>query len=630
MDYRTKIQKIQGSTPIEGSGLSDCAHPLLELSDIQLDYGSLRALKDVSLSVHRGGVHAIVGEHGAGKSSLGMVISGAIAPKSGKIEFDGAVYACLTPEKARVLGIEMVHQNFDTHTYATIAESLIVNRSIFSHFPLINSKKAWRDIKSFILAHDFQLDPNSKVENLSLSDQTLIEIIKGVLQKPKFLILDEALEKLSSSVLDKVIVILNVLKKEGTTILFITHRIDDIYQFADRVTIIKNGEALLTDAVQNVDKISLMKFTYSQIGKKENVEDIDREFYQLLKYNEAILQHLPVNLIVTDGENRVKMVNEYGKRYLGVRNGSYLDVPLERVFGINNEEFLELITRALREKKENAFYNVSITLSNEKTINNVITYPIIDRAVLIGNIIIIEDITKQERLRQQVMLSEKLASVGLLAAGVAHEINNPLGIIYNYLRKLKNKAIDKAQLETLDNLAEEIDYIAHIVKNLVSFSDGSEAAKEEIELNELIRTIINLVRHNAKYKSIEISFSPDSRPLVLSANKNEIKQVLLNLLKNSFEAMPTGGSVRIKTECVRERESVHACITIEDTGPGIGEENPENIFLPFYSTKKGSGENVGLGLSVSYGIVKKYNGTIDVVNLQERGCRFTIRLPQIT
>ena len=630
MDYRTKIKKIQGSTPLEESGLSDGAHPLLELSDIQLDYGSLRALKDVSLSVYRGEVHAIVGEHGAGKSSLGMVISGAITPKSGKIKFDGAVYACLTPEKARVLGIEMVHQNVDTHTYATIAESLIVNRSIFSHFPLISSKKAWRDIKSFILAHDFQLDPNSKVENLSLSDQTLIEIIKGVLQKPKFLILDEALEKLSSSVLDKVIAILNVLKKEGTTILFITHRIDDIYQFADRVTIIKNGEALLTDDVQNVDKISLMKFTYSQIGKKENVEDIDREFYQLLKYNEAILQHLPVNLIVTDGENRVKMVNEYGKRYLGVRNGSYLDVPLERVFGINNEEFLALITHALKEKKENAFYNVSITLSNEKTINNVITYPIIDRAFLIGNIIIIEDITKQERLRQQVMLSEKLASVGLLAAGVAHEINNPLGIIYNYLRKLKNKAIDKMQLETLDNLGEEIDYIAHIVKNLVSFSDGSEAAKEEIELNELIRTIINLVRHNAKYKSIEISFSPDSRQLVLSANKNEIKQVLLNMLKNSFEAMPTGGNVRIGTECVRERESVHACITIEDTGPGIGDENPENIFLPFYSTKKGSGENVGLGLSVSYGIVKKYNGTIDVENLQERGCRFTIKLPQIT
>jgi signal transduction histidine kinase/ABC-type branched-subunit amino acid transport system ATPase component len=627
MGSRSDTRKKRDAAHTGNQDVSVGTRPLLTISGIELDYGFLRALRDVKLSVFPGEVHAVVGEHGAGKSSLGMVISGAVAPKAGTIEFGGFEYSRLSPEKARVLGIEMVYQNIDVNAYSTVAESLIVNHSVFSRFPFMSNKRVWREIEAFISPYGFKLDPNAKVTDLSLSDQTLVEIIKSVWRKPKLLILDEALEKLSAAVLEEVISILNDLKRRGTAILFITHRIDDVYQFADRVTIIKDGEVLLTEAVRNVDKISLMKFTYSQIGKKHNVYGIDREFYQLLKYNEAILQQLPVNLVVTDGENRVKMVNEYGKRYLGVQSVPYLDVPLDTLFGEKNREFLSLIEQALRDKAERAFYNVSITVASEKTINNVITYPIIDGLFLLGNIIIIEDITKQERLRQHLILSEKLASVGLLAAGVAHEINNPLGIIGNYLVRLKNKSTDKVQLETIEDIGGEIDYIGHIVKNLISFSDSGELPDEEIELNDLIAAIISLVKHNAEHRNIDVIFYAKNGAIGLRANKNEIKQVLLNLLKNSFEAMPTGGMVKLTTERIDTTRNGCACITIEDTGPGIADTKPENIFLPFYSTKKRSGENIGLGLSVSYGIITKYNGSISVENLEGRGCRFTIKLP---
>ena len=153
-------------------------------------------------------------------------------------------------------------------------------------------------------------------------------------------------------------------------------------------------------------------------------------------------------------------------------------------------------------------------------------------------------------------------------------------------------------------------------------------ADEEIELNGEIRNMLNLVKHNARYKDITIHFEPYQRDLLIRASKREIKQVLLNLLKNSFEAMPSGGDIFIHTTLSNENGANMVQMTFQDTGPGIGDENPNNIFLPFYSTKKGQEENLGLGLSVSYGIIKKYNGTIAVRNLENSGCQFLIKIPQ--
>jgi signal transduction histidine kinase len=208
--------------------------------------------------------------------------------------------------------------------------------------------------------------------------------------------------------------------------------------------------------------------------------------------------------------------------------------------------------------------------------------------VISCHITIIEDVSKQENLRQQVILSEELASVGVLAAGVVHEINNPLEIIYNHLNFMKFN-IDKDKMyETIANIQEKLTDIKQIVSNLISFSDSNKMVNEEFELNSLVVTITNLIRFNAKNKKI-----------------------------------------RIHTLSVIMDGSPFACIVFIDAGIGIEDENPDNNFLPFYSTQKGSEANLGLGLSVSYGIVKKYKGNISVRNLKGSGCEFPITLPQL-
>jgi signal transduction histidine kinase/ABC-type branched-subunit amino acid transport system ATPase component len=605
---------------------------LLTLVDVSLDYGQFRALKNIHFSLGYAEIHAIVGEHGAGKSSLAMIISGYLKSQSGYMTFNEKEYRALTSKMSLKLGIEMVHQHvLSLNKYLTVDENIssffLINAPLWK-FP--SKKKRLKAARSFLSQHHIEIDPSMPVNRLTVPDQVFVDILKHLYTKPRLLILDEALDKLTAAAFGKIVNILKQLKREGMSILLITHRIDDIYDLADRVSIIKNGEILLTDDVKNIDKLNLIKMVYTQISEGQNSDDnLNKQFYQLLKYNEAILQHLPVNLIITDNENHIKMVNEHCKHHFQLKKTSYLNVPLVHLFSSTNDEASKLIEHAFSFHEEKMFYQVPLTFNNIETISNIKTFPIYDGTFLIGNIIIIEDITEYDQLQKQLMLSEKLASLGLLAAGVAHEINNPLEIIYTYLSYMKYRFRTPEFHEAIDTVQEEVSSIANIVSNLRSFSDSNTTINEDIDLNDEIGTVLNLIKHNASYKHITIHFEPYEQDLVIRANKHEIKQVIVNLLKNSFEAMPSGGNIFIKTTQITENGSEFVQMTFKDTGPGIGDENPSNVFLPFYSTKKGQEGNLGLGLSVSYGIIKKYNGMILVQNLEDRaGCQFIITLPQ--
>jgi PAS domain S-box-containing protein len=604
------------------------AGALLTLTDVTLEYGHFRALSHVKFTLGHGKVHAVVGEHGAGKSSLGQLISGVLKPQTGHIIFDGRAYRGMTINMARKLGIELVHQQIlSLNEKFTVAENLFLTTAPFFR------KLAWRyetlrQASAFLQQHHVDIDPLALVAELNPSDQILIDILKHIYVQPRLLILDEALEKLSTDSFNKVVNILINLKQQGTSILLITHKIDDIYELADNVSILKNGEILLTDDVHNIDKINLIKMAYIQLSDDPHITDLNKEFYQLLKYNEAILRNLPVNLIVTDNENRIKMVNDYCKRVFGLKQASYFNVPLVQLLSSANDEVRALSQEGPLDNEEHTFYQAPITLNNNPIICNLKTFPIYDGAFLIGNIIIIEDVTEYDHLQKQVILSEKLASVGLLAAGVAHEINNPLGIIYNYLSYIKSRFHDMELHEAVDNVHEEIAAISTIVSNLHTFSDSTQISLEDLDVNALIRGMLNLIKHSAKHKEVAIHFEPSEEEIEILANKNELKQVILNLLKNSFEAMPSGGDLYIHTGLLSENGTNLVQMTFQDTGPGISDENPQNIFLPFYSTKKGSEQNLGLGLSVSYGIIKKYHGTITVENVEGAGCQFVITLPQ--
>ena len=598
---------------------------LVELRGINVSYGNLLVLNNLSLSINSGEIHAIVGEHGAGKSSLAQVLSGMIQSEGGTILWKDRPQQFPDVNASRNLGIELVPQNTALFNYQSVAYNIFANRPTKFHRGFFSHNKILTAAEEILSSMEVSIPVWKKAADLALADQVLIDIIRHLYPRPELLILDEALEKLAAVDLIRVRNHLRKLVEEGSSVLFITHRIDDIYEFADRVTIIRDGRTLITESVQDIDKVSLIKLAYTQIFESTPHTDINREFYEFLKYNEAILERLPVNLIVVDYLGSVKLMNKEALDYLGMENRSPFGKHITEVLpslrgGMEaSQQFLEAIT----EGRGYTAFDLGLDLENEQHIIDMALSPIRDGLRYIGCIIIINDTTERQRLRERIVFSERLASVGLLAAGVAHEINNPLETIYRCADTLKLSSNETATLKTVERLESEAEAIEHIVRNLISFGDEEGIDMDNIDLNELLDDLINLISYNTRYRKISIEWKPASAITVVRSNKIEMKQVILNIFKNAIEAMSQGGVLRVSVE----RKDGMAELAVEDSGPGIPLDEANSIFLPFYSTKRGVSGHMGLGLSISYNIIKKMGGEIIAENLKPQGCRFIIRLP---
>lgn len=602
--------------------------PLIELRDIYHSYGQVQSLNGVNFYIKKGEIHALVGEHGAGKSSLASIITGDIIPKSGQILFEGTPIYMHRSQNSMKHGIKMVYQTVMLNPYFTVAESLYYANHLANKSIWVSQKRMESAAFELFSRYNIHIRPEARINSLHISELTVVEIFRCLQTKTSLLIIDEGLDNLSSEYYQIIISRLKEHLSNGLAVLFITHKIEDIHDVANRVSIMKNGKILITDDVKNIDKISLLRLTYTQINRGSDKREIIRNFNNLLKYNEAILRFLPVNLIVTDSQEMIELVNNNCSEYFDLQE-EYYHMSLAEFLGSKNSDVLELIREAFLEKKERTYYRVKMITSQGETITNIKIMPIYDIDTVIGNIIIIEDISEFEKLQDKLILSEKLASIGLLAAGVAHEINNPLEIIYNYLAFLKYNISDEKLLNIIDIIQNEMVAISGIVSNLVTFSSKSIPELETLNVDSLIEEIISLLEFNAENRNIHISLFANASQAKARLNRNEFKQVLLNIIKNSFEAMPGGGDINIFTSLQKTGDTSIIKIIVSDTGQGIPENQLQNIFLPFFSTKKGEESNLGLGLSISYSIIQKLHGTMSAQNNPEGGCSIIIEFPAI-
>jgi two-component system NtrC family sensor kinase len=228
-----------------------------------------------------------------------------------------------------------------------------------------------------------------------------------------------------------------------------------------------------------------------------------------------------------------------------------------------------------------------------------------------------------ERARQQIGQSEKLASIGRLAAGIAHEINNPLTGVLTFAHLLKGKpGMGDEDRHDLDVIIHETTRVREIVRGLLDFARQSPPAKEMLDLNGVIRLTMKLIRSQKEFGKVRIEEGLDPRLPPVLGDRNQLQQVFLNLSLNACEAMPVGGTLSIVTSADEDGVKV----VIRDTGTGIKKEHIDKIFNPFFTTKP-VGKGTGLGLSVSLGTIEAHDGSIEVESAEGKGTAFTIRLP---
>ncbi|NLT49671.1 MAG: PAS domain S-box protein [Ignavibacteria bacterium] len=240
-----------------------------------------------------------------------------------------------------------------------------------------------------------------------------------------------------------------------------------------------------------------------------------------------------------------------------------------------------------------------------------------------GRSIIIKDSRHIKELQQQVNQSEKLAVIGQLAAGIAHEIGNPLTAISSVVQLMQRKSGDPQLNEQLAQVKENIDRISKIVRELVDFSRPPGYEKMIIQITDVIKTALGIVKYDKRVKKVEFKTSFDQDMPLISIVSDQLLQVFVNILFNALDATEGNGEISVKTW----HDENYAMVEITDTGCGIDPAIIDKIFDPFFTTKE-VGKGTGLGLSVSYGIIKKFNGDIIVKSAPGKGSSFTIKIPK--
>ena len=236
---------------------------------------------------------------------------------------------------------------------------------------------------------------------------------------------------------------------------------------------------------------------------------------------------------------------------------------------------------------------------------------------------------RDERLKeyahQQIMKSERLATLGQLAAGVAHEINNPLGAILMYAHlSLEETSVEDSQRKNLEKVVGEATRCKTIVRGLLDFARQSEPSVEEADANDILKRTLSLLRNQALFQNIKITTMLCPTLPKAMMDTGQIQQVFTNIILNAAEAMDGEGEMTVMTQTAKDGEFIE--IELTDTGCGIPRENLEKIFDPFFTTKE-VGRGTGLGLAVSFGIIAKHQGTIEVESNLNKGTTFIVRLP---
>lgn len=235
--------------------------PILKLTDIKKSFGGIHALSGISFELLPGEVHALVGENGAGKSTLIKIIAGAYTPDSGVIELDGIQYAEFTPDHARELGIGIVYQEFTLLPELSVAENIFIAEQPLNKLGLVDLRERNRRATE-LLAHlgaDKNIQPNELVKNLTVGEQQLVEIAKALATDARILIMDEPSAVLPSNDMDRLFSVIRRLRDEGHSIIFISHRLSEIFELADRVTVLKDGQSMATLMVKDTNNTELVR-----------------------------------------------------------------------------------------------------------------------------------------------------------------------------------------------------------------------------------------------------------------------------------------------------------------------------------------------------------------------------------
>jgi two-component system NtrC family sensor kinase len=403
--------------------------------------------------------------------------------------------------------------------------------------------------------------------------------------------------------------------KEGTIAIMVLGRRGDGEPLSSEDT------ALLTAVASQAATALENARLYRQLRLKADEVERMREF------SENVLESLNDGLVVIDLDERVVRWNRKLEELSGVARA---DAVGARIDALVDGAFLDALRGARRESPSGAtLLRVPVALGpadeRKRLLVNVATAPLrTPEGATAGSIFVIEDITSRVALEEQLQISEKMASIGLLAAGVAHEVNTPLTGISSFTQMLLEQADpDDPKTKVLEKIERQTFRAAKIVNGLLNLARPARVETGPVDVNVIVNDVLALLDHQFKSGRIQVRKELATSPApIVNGIEYKLQQVLLNLFLNARDAMPKGGWLSVATRLYRGA----AIVEVSDTGSGIPAEHLSRIYDPFFTTKL-LGQGTGLGLSITYGIVQEHGGSIACESAAGQGTRFTLTLP---
>ncbi|MFP4522129.1 MAG: two-component system sensor histidine kinase NtrB [Fibrobacterota bacterium] len=363
----------------------------------------------------------------------------------------------------------------------------------------------------------------------------------------------------------------------------------------------------------NKEKVNIME----ELNLKNAVLDRERNF------SSNIINSITAGLVIIDLDSHIIAANEEGRRIFSITDKDFLGKDLMQTFKKQDSEvFMSHVEKAsitgVPQKEEKYWLNgilVGFTV-----------YPVYsEKKENIGSIFLASDITETEAAKDQLNQAERLATIGTMLSGIAHEMRNPLTIINARAQRLlsKNKNADEKSRRSLDSIYEQSRRCGEIVNNLLNFSRRKAMGVAYNDIHEVLEEVLSFVSMEGRTKGVKIKKQCSvDLPLKVKCDRTQIQQVFLNLLTNSIDAMEGDGEIIIHTEKVPDA----VLVSVKDNGPGIPEDNLKKIFNPFFTTKE-TGKGTGLGLSLVQKIVSAHNGDVGLSTSSE-GTEFRVLLSE--
>jgi PAS domain S-box-containing protein len=360
---------------------------------------------------------------------------------------------------------------------------------------------------------------------------------------------------------------------------------------------------------------------YRSLEKKAN------ELLELQIYSENVIESISLGVAVISDTGTVTVWNNAMSAVTGISREAAIDRPISEVLPPNLQEVLSEIVDGpdwlVKEARQVYKAHLEFDDDNRRLLNITLAPFISHEDINTGTLLIFNDITDRVRLENQLQQAERLSSIGLFAAGIAHEVNTPLAAISSYAQMLLGDARkDDPQRELLEKIEKQSFRASDILNNLLNFARFSDRDFEELNLNSLMLDTLSLLEHHFRKSAIEIDLDFEPTLPATIGNAGKLQQVFMNLFLNARDSMPKGGRLRLSTRKVNSE----LVVQVEDSGTGISKDAIKRIYDPFFTTKP-VGRGTGLGLSISYGIIQEHSGRIKVDSQPGKGTTFSVYIP---